>query len=56
MTLFYAFSSRQKLTCAEQHTKSYSITSSAVASSVVGTVIPSVLAVLRLMSRSNFVG
>jgi AcrR family transcriptional regulator len=34
----------------------YSITSSAVASSDGGTVIPSALAVLRLMTRSNLVG
>jgi hypothetical protein len=34
----------------------YSITSSAVASSVGGTSTPSVLAVLRLMTSSNLVG
>jgi len=34
----------------------YSITSSAVASSVCGNVRPSALAVLRLSTRSNFVG
>src|SRR5262245_61763162 len=36
--------------------KPYSITSSAVASSVCGNVTPSVLAVLRFRTRSNFVG
>jgi hypothetical protein len=36
--------------------KVYSITSSAVASSEFGTVIPSVFAVLRLMTSSNLVG
>ena len=34
----------------------YSITSSARASSIGGMVRPSALAVLRLMTRSNFVG
>src|SRR6516164_241818 len=34
----------------------YSITSSAVASSVCGNVRPNVLAVLRFRTRSNFVG
>ena len=34
----------------------YSITSSALASNVAGTVRPSTLAVLRLMISSNFVG
>ena len=34
----------------------YSITSSAVASSVGGTARPSAFAVLRLMTSSNFVG
>jgi len=38
------------------HYQSYSITSSAVASSVCGNVRPSALAVLRLSTRSNFVG
>ena len=36
--------------------QTYSITSSAVASTNGGMVRPSVLAVLRLMTRSNFVG
>jgi hypothetical protein len=35
---------------------SHSMTSSAVASSVGGTVMPSALAVLRLITNSNFVG
>jgi hypothetical protein len=34
----------------------YSITSSASASSLSGTVRPSALAVLRLITKSNFVG
>jgi len=37
-------------------TDSYSISSSAATSSVCGTVRPSALAVLRLMTRSNLVG
>src|SRR5438270_13945874 len=36
--------------------RTYSITSSASASSVGGTLRPSVLAVLRLITKSNFVG
>ena len=39
--------------CSEKYL--YSITSSAVASSVVGIVRPSILAVLRLMTRSNLI-
>src|SRR4029079_16899639 len=40
----------------QQTDGAYSITSSARASSVGGTVMPSALAVLRLMTNSNFVG
>jgi hypothetical protein len=36
--------------------RGYSITSSARASSVGGTLMPSALAVLRLITSSNFVG
>ena len=45
-----------KRTYAAQQTAVYSITSSAVASSVGGTVRPSALAVLRLITNWNFVG
>ena len=43
-------------TYAVQQKKLYSITSSAVASNVDGTVKPSALAVLRLIAKSNLVG
>src|ERR1035437_5352473 len=46
----------QQETHAPQQTASYSITSSAIASSVFGTARPSALAVLRLMTHSNLVG
>ena len=46
----------QKRTCLHQGNNPYSITSSAWASSVAGTVRPSALAVLRLMTSSNLVG
>ena len=39
-----------------RHAQDYSITSSAVASNLSGTVIPSALAVLRLITSSNLVG
>src|SRR4051794_533801 len=42
--------------CSAANTILYSITSSARSSSVGGTVSPSALAVLRLISSSNFVG
>jgi hypothetical protein len=42
--------------CATANSPLYSITSSAVASSDDGTVRPSVLAVLRLITSSNLVG
>ncbi len=44
------------LHCNKRLDATYSITSSAVASSVGGTSTPSVLAVLRLMTSSNLVG
>ena len=40
----------------DDYLNGYSIASSAVATGVCGTVRPSVLAVFRLMARSNFVG
>ena len=39
-----------------RHALDYSTTSSAVASNLSGTVIPSALAVLRLITSSNLVG
>ena len=45
-----------KETYAVQQTASYSITSSALTSSVFGTLKPSAFAVLRLMTNSNLVG
>jgi hypothetical protein len=42
--------------CTAANSTLYSITSSALACSVKGTVSPSALAVLRLMTSSNFVG
>jgi hypothetical protein len=47
-----ALSSRSKV----RHRMAYSITSSACASSVGGTVMPAILAVLRLITSSYFVG
>src|SRR6516165_829080 len=38
------------------HLRDHSITSSAVICMIIGTVRPSAFAVLRLMTRSNFVG
>jgi hypothetical protein len=46
----------QKQTHALQQTAAYSITSSAAACNVRGTVRPSALAVLRLMTKSNLLG
>ena len=46
----------QEATYAPQQRTYYSMTSSAVASIVGGTARPSVFAVLRLMTNSNFVG
>ena len=46
----------QKQTSAPQRWESYSITSSARASSMGGMVMPSVLAVSRFITSSNFVG
>ena len=46
----------QQETHAPHKRHSYSITSSARASSVGGTMRPSILAVLRLMTSSNLVG
>jgi hypothetical protein len=51
-----ALSASENLTSALQRTASYSTTSSAMASSVFGTVRPSAFAVLRLMISSNLVG
>src|SRR5215471_8908462 len=45
-----------RLACTAANDDDYSTISSAVASSVCGKVRPSVLAVLRLRTRSNFVG
>src|SRR5262249_50703266 len=46
----------QRDECAPLHLRGHSMTSSARASSVSGTVRPSALAVLRLITSSNFVG